>query len=203
MKISFLSAPPRSARFVAYALLFALLGQTFLGAAALKVSAQDKAMPEKAMQEKTAAAADEVTIPDGTEFTVITTEELSSKTNVEGDSVSFKVKEDVAVNGKVVIAKDSLVKGIISNAEKSGRFGKGGKLNIRVESATTVDGQKIKLRASKSRQGEDKVGTTVVLAVLFGPLGFLKKGKDAKVPAGTEVKVFADEDKKVTIPTKN
>jgi hypothetical protein len=201
MKIRFLPAPPRSARFIAYLLLVALLGQTVLQATALKVSAQDKAMPEKAMQEK--AAADEVTIPDGYEFIVLTTEELSSKTNVEGDAITFKVKEDVVINGKTVIAKDAIVKGIISNAEKSGRFGKGGKLNIRVESAMTVDGQKLKLRASKSRQGDDKTGTTVALVVLFGPLGFLKKGKDAKVPAGTEVKVFADEDKKVQVTAKN
>ena len=145
----------------------------------------------------------EVTIPDGTEFTVINTEEISSKTSAEGDPVTFKVKDDVIVNGQVVIAKDAIVKGIISNAEKSGRMGKGGKLSIRLESTTTTDNQKIRLRASKGKQGDDATGTTVALTVLFGPLGLLKKGKEAKMKAGQEIKVFTDEEKKITLAAKN
>lgn len=141
----------------------------------------------------------EIVIPDGTELTVITTEEITSKTAVEGDPISFKVDEDVTVNGKVVIAKGTLVKGEISNAKKSGRMGKGGALSIRINSTTTVDDQKIKLRASKGREGDDKTGTTVALVVLFGPLGFLKKGKDAKIKEGTRIKAYTDEEKKVAL----
>lgn len=140
----------------------------------------------------------QVSIPDGTELSVVTTEEISSKTATEGDPINFKVDEDVVINGKVVIAKGTMAKGIISNASKSGRMGKGGKLSIRVESTNTVDDQKIKLRASKGKEGDDKTGTTVALVVLFGPLGFLKKGKDAKIKEGTKIKVFTDEEKKVT-----
>jgi hypothetical protein len=51
-------------------------------------------------------------------------------------------------------------------------MGKGGHLSIRIESTTTVDGQKVKLRASKGREGDDKTGTTVALVVLFGPSVF-------------------------------
>jgi hypothetical protein len=141
----------------------------------------------------------EVTIPDGTELTVITTEEISSKTAVEGDPLTFKVDEDVKVGDRVVIAKGTIVKGEISNAKKSGRMGKGGQLSIRILSTTTVDDQKIKLRASKGREGDDKTGTTVALVVLFGPLGFLKKGKDAKIKEGTRIKAYTDEEKKVAV----
>jgi hypothetical protein len=141
----------------------------------------------------------EVVIPDGTEFTVVTTEEISSKTATEGDPLSFKVDEDVKINGAVVIAKDSLVKGTVASAKKSGFFGRGGNLGIRIESAMTVDGQKLKLRAAKGKEGGDKTGTTVALVVLFGPLGFLKKGKQAIIKPGTQIKVYTDEDKKVQI----
>jgi len=95
----------------------------------------------------------EATIPDGTELTVVTTDEISSKTATEGDPLTFKVEEDVKVNGIVVIAKDTIVKGVVSNAEKSGRMGRSGKLGIRVESTTAIDGQKIRLRASKGQKG--------------------------------------------------
>lgn len=140
-------------------------------------------------------------IPDGTEFTVVTTEEITSKTAAEGDPLTFKVAEDVKIDGHVVIAKDSLVKGVVATAKKAGMMGRGGSLGIRVESAMTVDNQKIKLRSSKGKEGDDKTGTTVALVVLFGPLGFLKKGKNAKIKPGTEIKVYTDEEKKVQMKT--
>jgi hypothetical protein len=139
----------------------------------------------------------EIVVPDGTEFTVVTTDEISSKTATEGDPLSFKVAEDVIINGKAVIAKDSLVKGTVASVKKSGFFGRGGNLGIRIESAITTDGQKVKLRSAKNKEGGDKTGTTVALVVLFGPLGFLKKGKNAIIKPGTQIKVFTDEDKKV------
>lgn len=139
----------------------------------------------------------EVVIPDGTEFTVVTTEEISSKTAHEDDPINLKVQEDVKINGQVVIAKDTLVKGIVASAKKSGMLGRGGSLGIRIETTTTVDGQKLKLRSAKGKEGDNKTGTTVALVVLFGPLGFLKKGKNAIIKPGTPIKVFTDEDKKV------
>ncbi len=142
-----------------------------------------------------------VVIPDGTEIVAVTTETISSKTAHEDDPISFKVDEDVIVDGVVVIAKGTLVKGIVTNAKKSGYLGRGGQLNVRVESTTTVDGQKLKVRASRGREGSDKTGTTVALVVLFGPLGFLKKGKNAEIKEGTRLRVFTDEEKTVKVKT--
>ena len=141
----------------------------------------------------------EKTIPDGMEFTVVTVDEISSKTATEGDPLTFKVAEDVKVDGQTVIAKGSLVKGSVAQAKKAGMMGRGGTLGIRVESATTIDNQKLKLRSTKGKEGDDKTGTTVALVVLFGPLGFLKKGKNAVIKPGTEIKVYTDEEKKVAL----
>jgi hypothetical protein len=138
-------------------------------------------------------------IPDGMEFMVVTVDEITSKTAAEGDQLMFKVAQDVLIDGHVVIAKDSLVKGSVAQAKKAGMMGRGGSLGIRVESATTIDNQKLKLRSTKGKEGDDKTGTTVALVVLFGPLGFLKKGKNAVIKPGTEIKVYVDEEKKVAI----
>jgi hypothetical protein len=153
----------------------------------------------RAKQDPPANAENVKVIPDGTEFTVITTEEISSKTASEGDPLMFKVLEDVKVDGQVVIAKDTLVKGVVANAKKAGMMGRGGSLGIRVESTTTIDNQRLKLRSSKGKEGDDKTGTTVALVVLFGPLGFLKHGKNASIKPGTQIKVYTDEEKKVAI----
>lgn len=156
-------------------------------------------LPAFAAVRAVAPQTNEVTLPDGTEFEVETTDEISSKTATEGDPLSFKVSDDVKVNGQIVIAAGTLVKGSITNAKKAGMMGRGGQLAIRVETTTTVDGQKIKLRSSKGKEGEDKTGTTVALVVLFGPLGFLKHGKNAKIKSGTKIKVYTDEEKKVQV----
>ncbi|MBK9215653.1 MAG: hypothetical protein IPM59_08625 [Chloracidobacterium sp.] len=142
-----------------------------------------------------------VVVPDGTEISAVTTETISSKTAHEDDAITFKVDEDVIINGAIVIAKGAILKGVVTNAKKSGFFGKGGQLNIRVESTVTVDGQKLKVRASKGKEGNDKTGTTVALVILFGPLGFLKKGKNAEIKEGTKIKVFTDEEKSVKVTT--
>jgi hypothetical protein len=138
-------------------------------------------------------------LPDGAEFTVLTTEEISSKTAAEGDPLTFKVEEDVKIDGQVVVAKGTLVKGVVAQAKKAGMMGKGGTLGIRVESTMTVDNQRLKLRSSKGKEGDDKTGTTVALVVLFGPLGFLKHGKNAQIKPGTQIKVYTDEEKKIAV----
>jgi hypothetical protein len=140
-----------------------------------------------------------VVIPDGTEISAVTIETISSKTAQEDDPISFKVDEDVLIDGEVVIAKGTIIKGVVTNAKKSGFFGRGGELNVRVETTETIDKQKLKVRAAKGKEGENKTGTTVALVVLFGPLGFLKKGKNAEIKEGTKIKVYTDEVKTVQI----
>lgn len=105
-----------------------------------------------AQEIKPTTEGEEITVPDGTEFEVLTTEEISSKTASENDPVNFKVAEDVKISNRVVIAKDTLVKGIVASVEQRGHLGKGGKLGLRVESTTTVDGQKVKLRAARVKE---------------------------------------------------
>ena len=139
-----------------------------------------------------APPADSVVIPDGTEFSVVNQSLVSSKTATEGDPVDFKVDEDVSINGVVVIAKGTLVKGEVTNAEHNGHFGKSGKLSIRVSSTTSVDGQPIKLRAARGKSGSDATGSTVALTVLFGPIGLLKHGSNAEMKEGAKMVVYTD-----------
>ena len=168
------------------ALLLGLISQFTITPAVLASLTQDPGPPS-------------VALPDGTEFTVLTTEEITSKTATEGDLLTFKVSEDLVINGHVLIAKDTLVKGTVASVKKSGFFGRGGNLGIHIESTTTVDNQKTKLRSAKGKAGDDKTGTTVALVVLFGPLGFLKKGNQAIIKSGTAIKVYTDEAKSVQV----
>jgi len=72
-------------------------------------------------------------------------------------------------------------------------MGKAGELNLRLDHLTVGD-QRVRLRGSKGKEGEGKVGTSVALTVLFGPLGLIKHGKNVEVKAGTALTVYVDQD---------
>ena len=140
-------------------------------------------------------------IPDGTELTVVTVDDISSRDATEGDPVNFRVSKDVVIDGRVVIAKGTLAKGTVTSAVRSGRMGKGGKLGIRLESTNAVDRQRIKLRAAKGKKGDDNTASVIALTMLVSVFFLLKKGKDAKIKAGTEIQVFTDEEKMIGAPS--
>jgi len=79
-------------------------------------------------------------------------------------------------------------------------MGKGGELNVRLEYVKIGD-SRIRLRANKGKQGEDKTGTTIALTVLFGPIGLIKHGKNVEVKSGAPLKAFVDEDIKLPADT--
>ncbi len=134
-----------------------------------------------------------VTIPEGTEFTAQTLDFLSSQTAAEGDPVRLEVDYGVVVNGAIGIAAGSPVKGVISTVRHASRMGKAGSISIRLESAEAVDGQRVRVRASKTQSTDDKVGSVVALTVLVSPLFLLKKGNDVAYQPGTRVTVYTDE----------
>ena len=81
----------------------------------------------------------------------------------------------------------------VSNAKKAGMMGKGGELNLRLEYLIVGD-SRMRLRGSKGKEGEGRVGTAVALTVLFGPIGLIKHGKNVEIPAGTPLVAFVQQD---------
>ncbi len=144
----------------------------------------------------------EFLLPEGREFTAQTVDEVSSKTASENDPVNLRVTEDVRVGNQVVIASGTLVKGTVASVEQRGHLGKGGKLGLRVESTTAVDGQKVKLRASKGKGDTGNVGSTIALSILISPLFLLRRGNHAVIKPGTKIQVFTDEEKRVLVSVK-
>src|ERR1700691_2652017 len=130
---------------------------------------------------------------EGTDVKLKFADDLSSKTAVDDDPVTLILDEDLKV-GDVVVAKAGCkAVGTITNAKKAGMMGKAGELNLRLANLTVSD-QRIRLRGSKGKEGEGKVGTAVALTVLFGPIGLIKHGKNVEVKAGTPLAAYVDED---------
>lgn len=134
-----------------------------------------------------------VTVPEGTEFSAQTLDFLSSQTAAAGDPIHLEVQNNVLVDGAIAIAAGSPVKGVISSVTHASRMGKAGNISVRIESGETVDGQRIRLRATKVQSTDDKVGSVVALTVLVSPLFLLKKGNDVAYQPGTVITVYTDE----------
>lgn len=148
--------------------------------------------PSLAPAQEAQGGPQEVAVPDGTAFTVVTADQLSSKTAREGDPVNFFVADDVVINGRVVFAKGAPARGTITEVGQRGHLGKGGRLALRVDYTTAVDGQRVTLRSSKSKADGSMVGSTVALSVLVGPMYLFRRGNNALIKAGTKIQVYTD-----------
>jgi hypothetical protein len=156
-------------------------------------AAQPPATPTPGPSRASAAPADTLILREGTDVRLNFANDLSSKTAAEGDPVDLVLAEDLKV-GDVVVAKSGCkAVGEITNAKKAGMMGKAGELNLRLEHLKVGD-RRVRLRGSKGKEGEGKVGTAVALTVLFGPIGLIKHGKNVEVKAGTALMAYVDED---------
>jgi hypothetical protein len=138
----------------------------------------------------------EITIPEGTPLEVESTFNVSSAEVEEGSAVSFTVVHPVRINGVTVIASGARATARVTKAKKGGSWGRAGTLAWEMRDVVGVDGSKVPLEFAKRTKGDSKGGTVatavIVTGVLFWPAapfwGF-KKGKDAKVPAGSRFEV--------------
>ena len=68
-----------------------------------------------------------------------------------------------------------------------------------IDQVKAVDGQNVRLRATSGREGDDKLGKTIAVAVLAGPFALLVKGKDVVVTKGTEYTAYIDENREIGV----
>ena len=69
-----------------------------------------------------------------------------------------------------------------------------------MEYVKAVDNQNVRIRATISREGDDKTGKAVAVFILAGPFVFLVKGKDVVVHSGAEYPAYTDETKDIIVP---
>jgi hypothetical protein len=130
---------------------------------------------------------------EGTQVPLKFANAISSKTANEGDPVEFVLDEDLKVGDTVVVPKDAHAIAVVSTAKKAGMMGKPGDLSVQLQ-YLNAGGSHIRLRGTKGKEGEGRVGATVALTVLFGPIGLIKHGKNVEIGAGTPLTAYIDQD---------
>lgn len=111
----------------------------------------------------------------------------------QGHTVDLRVKFDVVVNNRTVVAAGSVAKGLISQYKPRKGLGKAGMIEITPQYVQSVDGQFVPVSGTPiTFEGKGRKGWAIggiVLGVATGGIvtaatGFIK-GKDAEVPGGT------------------
>lgn len=159
----------------------------FVGAA----QAQTNAQPAVAVVAPAAGSVLRV----GTEVPLKLSEELTTKGKKlkTGYRFHLEVAENVLVDGHVVIPAGTPAFGEVTDVRNKGMWGKSGHLNARVLYAL-VNGRQIRLTGNFDDKGVTGTAGVVGAVALLPVAGFFTTGTSAKLPVGTPVKSFVDED---------
>jgi len=140
-------------------------------------------------------------LEDGTPVKLRTARTISSADAHPGDTLDFEVLEDVMAKNTIVIPKGGIAWGTVTEAQPKRRMGRGGKLDVNIDSVRLVDGEKAALRAVKDTKGGGHVGAMtgamVATSIVFfpaAPLFLFMHGKDITIPKGTEITAYISGD---------
>jgi hypothetical protein len=146
------------------------------------------------------------TLMDGTPVKLRLGRTISSADERVGNEVNFEVVEEVMVNDVVVIAKDSVAMATVTEAERKKNMGRGGKLDVKIDSVRMTDGKKAALTATAGGKAGGHVGAMtgamVATSIVFfpaAPLFLFMHGKDLTIPKGTEITAYVSGDTPLTI----
>jgi hypothetical protein len=138
----------------------------------------------------------------GTVIPLRLVEELTTKGKKlrVGDRFHLETSEPVMVQGINVIPVGSPAVGEITDVRNKGMWGKSGHLAARIL-YVTVNGRQIRLSGAFDDKGvAGGIGAVAVSAIIFAPAGFFMTGTSAKVPAGSIVRSYVDEDVPLAMP---
>jgi hypothetical protein len=135
---------------------------------------------------------------DGTPVRMRLGRNLSSADAKTGESVDFEVLEDVKLNNVVLIRRGATALATVTDAHSRKTMGRGGKLDVNIDSVRLVDDEKIALRSVKEVKGGGHTavmtGGMVATAIVFfpaAPFFLFIHGKDITIPKGTEITAYS------------
>ncbi len=112
-------------------------------------------------------------LDDGTPVRLRINRTISSEDAKVGDTVDFEVLEDVNSHDVILIPRGGIALATITEAQSKRRMGRAGKLNVNIDNAKLVDGEKVALRAVKEVKGGSHTGAMtgaiVATAIVFFP----------------------------------
>ncbi|MBK8565992.1 MAG: hypothetical protein IPN76_22285 [Saprospiraceae bacterium] len=165
-------------------------------------------MPVQLTQEDITLLIDgrEFTLRAGTAIVFEAAQTYNAKNLNVGQTVTVRVKYNVVVSKQTLIPAGAIGMATISEIRKPKGFGRGGKMEIQVQNVQAVDGQQVQVSGiPMTYEGENKKGTAWSVGIVAGLFtygvgllaGFIFKGKDAELRAGTTMNAAVASDTEV------
>ena len=131
----------------------------------------------------------------GIEIPLLMREELTTKEKKlrTGQRFQMEVASSITKNGIVIIPAGTPAVGEITEVRNKGMWGKSGYIGARVLSLRLGDRQ-IRLNGTFTDKGVTGTAGVVASIALIPLAGFFTTGTSAKIPMGSAVKAFLDED---------
>jgi hypothetical protein len=137
---------------------------------------------------------------DATPVYLKTAHDLSSTATKRGDILVLRVQAEVRISGVLLIAENAKATATVTEVQTRGRMGRGGRLNVRIDSVELVNGEKVHLRAIKtldgSRKGElaELMGLSLIdwEGFLYWPILPFLRGNEVDLPAGSLVVAYVN-----------
>lgn len=140
-----------------------------------------------------------VTIKAGTIVPLLSVSQVKAADVADGQTVDFRVAQDVNVDNICAIQQGTLVKGKVVEARKSTVGGTKGKLIISISSLTLPDGNPLFFSNSEVRiYGHNRTPVAVVVG-LFTLFGFLIPGSKAVMPENYEVQAYVASNTEIVV----
>lgn len=132
-------------------------------------------------------------IPAGTVVQLELVDTVGSAIHRSGDHFSLRVTEPVMAGERVLLPAGTPVVGEVLHAAKSGFGGKPGELLLAARYIDSASGR-IRLRSSFGAAGKDQAGLAAGVTIAVGVIGFVVRGKEYELPAGTGLSARIAED---------
>lgn len=134
-------------------------------------------------------------LADGTPVRLRTVRQVCSCDARVGDLVNLEVLDEVRVDDTVVVPKGGSGLAIVTLADQRKAMGRGGKVDLGIDSVKLADGTKAALRAVKQPEpGQNQNSIVAAMAansVSSAPLVFAR-GRDVMIPQGTEFTAYVN-----------
>lgn len=136
-----------------------------------------------------------VLLKEGSEVRLALAQEVTGRAAYVGEPVELVLAEDLRVGGAVVVRKGARVLGtIIGGKASEKKRGRPKELSLRVD-FIEAGNTKIMLRGEKSATGKRNKKAMIAGTAAFGVSGLLlTMGKKYKIPVGTPVMAYVDQD---------
>src|SRR5665811_1684636 len=144
-----------------------------------------------------AAAAQVLTLQDGTPVRLRLNRTVSSANAHVGETVDFEITEPVIKENYVVIPKGAVALGRVTKVETKRRFARAGALELSIDSVRLPDGGTIPLRATREKGEGDMSGARVAATITASPILVWVKGKDVTFEKGTETTAYVSGDARI------